>query len=388
MKSSDEQQSENVHSELNHAVNPQPDATQQTAKMVHNLRQELEAESEIDAQISSHEPGFAARQVHRMFNWFSKVNTQEVSARVAELRQELPQATQAQLIEQLIKRKCEHTARIGAATAATGSIPILGTVFSLTLGMILDLGAVITSQAELVLEIAEVYGVKMSEAKKRETVFLVLGLGVGAQRLGARASQQVLHKLATRYARRWISHAIPVLGIAAAAAINALSTYLIGRRAQAYFGQGPSAMGDWKTSLRALSGYDELKVSEWLQGLNAQHFKQTLTEHLPQNISQFSEQLTPEKLSQHLPVQMQSMARDVLEKGKGFADQALEYGQQTLERMRTPHASGQSPNTAKVSDKQAEDQQKPEKPGSVLHPEPKARQQTGEEKPETAEKAV
>ncbi len=324
------------------------EARQQTAEMVHGLRKELEDDSQNDL-FDQHEPGFAARQLHRIFNWFSKVDTREVSKRVENLRQEFPEAGQEQLIEQLIRRKCEQTARIGAATAATGAIPVLGTMFSLTLGMVLDLGAVITSQAELVLEIAEVHGIKMSEAKKRETVFLVMGLGTGAQRLGTRASQQVLNKLAQRYARRWISHAIPVLGIAAAAAVNALSTYLIGRRAQAYFAQGPQAMGDWKSSLRALTGFDELKISDWLQNIHPVKITENLTQNLGQNFSQ----LTPDKLTEHLPPHVQTFANDVIEKGKGLADQALDFSYQALERLRKPT------NTQKKTELKAEADNEP-----------------------------
>ncbi|MEZ0369271.1 MAG: hypothetical protein ACAI44_09320 [Candidatus Sericytochromatia bacterium] len=207
-------------------------------------------------------PGMGAGILHRFAEWISKVDIRAVRRRVAELRTELPMASQQELIEELIRRKCQYTAKIGAATAATGTIPVLGTLFSLTLGMMIDLGAVITAQAELVLEIAEVQGISLSDAQRRETVFLVLGLGAGLEHLGAMASQRMLRKLSHRFARRWLGHILPLVGIATNAGLNALSTYLIGRQAEAYFSHGPAAMSDWKA---ILGGLDEGKVSGWLK---------------------------------------------------------------------------------------------------------------------------
>ncbi|NJL34321.1 MAG: hypothetical protein HC893_11220 [Chloroflexaceae bacterium] len=45
---------------------------------------------------------------------------------------------------------------------------------------------------------------------------------------------------------------------------NVLATYIIGKRAQAYFGLGPEAMGDWGESLRAIVGVDERKIAGWV----------------------------------------------------------------------------------------------------------------------------
>jgi hypothetical protein len=58
--------------------------------------------------------------------------------------------------------------------------------------------------------------------------------------------------------------AIPVIGVAVSAGANALSTYVIGRRAHAYFSLGEEKMGDWAESLRAISGVDERKIAAWL----------------------------------------------------------------------------------------------------------------------------
>lgn len=207
-----------------------------------------EQEVKISGLSQSGKPGLLQGLMHRVAVWLSKVDTQAIEQRIRDLRQEFPAATDQELIDTLIKRKSDYTAKVGALTAATGSIPVLGTLFSLTAGMIVDLGAVLTAQAELVLEIAEVLKVPLSKDQKRETVFWVLGLGAGIEHLTTLASQRLLRKLAQSYSRRWLSHALPFVGIATAAGLNAFSTRLIGRRAQAYFTKGPQAVRKWSLS--------------------------------------------------------------------------------------------------------------------------------------------
>lgn len=209
-------------------------------------------------------PALIERLAHQVFDWASKVDTRKVVKNVKALREELPDASNDELIEALIKRKCERTAKIGVATSAASIVPVLGTALSLTIGMVADLGGTITSQAEMVLEIAEVLDIPMTESEKRETVFIVLGIGASTQHLSLRAGKSVLNKLGQRYAKRWVGKAIPFLGIIASGSINYLSTYLIGKRALAYFVKGPEAMGSWQHSLNALTGLDADKLSDWM----------------------------------------------------------------------------------------------------------------------------
>ena len=209
-------------------------------------------------------PALIERLAHRVFDWASKVDTRKVLKNVNALRKAFPDASKDELIDTLIKRKCQRTAKIGVATSAASVVPVLGTALSLTIGMVADLGGTITSQAELVLEIAEILEVKMTESEKRETVFIVLGIGASTQHLSVRAGKSILNKLGQRYAKRWVGKAIPFLGIVASGSINYLSTYLIGKRALAYFVKGPETMGSWQHSLGAITGMDKDKLSEWM----------------------------------------------------------------------------------------------------------------------------
>lgn len=204
----------------------------------------------------------------RVFAFFldriDEADPEAAGKRVAELRRANPEATSGELVEMLIKRKVQQTAAIGAATAGSALIPGLGTVAALTVGAVADFGATLKLQTELVLEIAEVHGRVLTPDERRQVVMLVSGLSAGGAQLLSRGSARLSLRLTQRYAERWLAKAIPVAGVAASAAANVLSTYLIGTRADAYFSQGPDAVGTWKESLRTLVGVDERKLAAWL----------------------------------------------------------------------------------------------------------------------------
>lgn len=167
------------------------------------------------------------------------------------------------LVERLIRDKCAQTATIGAVTSGAAIIPGIGTAASLTLGVAADIGATFKLQAELVLEIAAARGRMLSEQEKRSVVMVITGMSSGANQLIGQAGKRATLKITERYAQKWVTHALPFVGIAASAATNVLSTYLVGKRADAYFNLGPEAMGDWGETWRAITGVDERAVGTW-----------------------------------------------------------------------------------------------------------------------------
>lgn len=205
------------------------------------------------------------KSAHRLMAWASQVDDRKVKKNVKKLRKSMPAATSDELIDALIKAKSKRTATVGVVTSVAGAVPIIGTALSLTAGMVADLGATITSQAELVLEIAEVLDIKMSKDEQREAVFIVMGLGAGAQQIGSRVSKDILSKLGQRYAKRWVGKVIPVAGIAAAGGINYVSTYLIGKRAKVYFSEGEGQLGNWQESIQRVTDFDKNQLSQWMQ---------------------------------------------------------------------------------------------------------------------------
>lgn len=209
-------------------------------------------------------PRFVEKGMLRLVEWATRVDSKAAIKKIQTLKALHPEKSQAMLAEQLIREKCLYTARMGAATSATGMVPILGSALSLTVGLLVDLGASLSAQAELVLELAEVYNYPLTEANKREAILVVLGLGTSTEYLTRKASREASDRLLRHYAKRWATKVIPVVGIATSASSAALTTYLMGRRAEKYFTQGPDSIGDWKESLRAFSGVDERKLLGWL----------------------------------------------------------------------------------------------------------------------------
>jgi hypothetical protein len=194
----------------------------------------------------------------------SQVDPAKAAARVDELRTQHPDDSPEQLADRLIKTKCQRTGAVGALTSGSALIPGLGTLAATTIGIAADLGTTITLQSELVYELAEVYRVPVDRLNTRQVVMLVTGLSLGAEKVLAVTGAKLGGELAERFSQRWLAKALPVVGVAASAGVNAITTYVVGQRAKAYFEQGPEAVGDWASSLRALTGLDERRVGRWL----------------------------------------------------------------------------------------------------------------------------
>jgi hypothetical protein len=82
--------------------------------------------------------------------------------------------------------------------------------------------------------------------------------------LSRKAGEKAAAKIAEKYALKSVVKFLPVIGIVASAGTNVLATYVIGRRAEAYFRLGPEAVGSWTDSLRTLSGVDERDIRTWI----------------------------------------------------------------------------------------------------------------------------
>lgn len=197
-------------------------------------------------------------------NAISDADKAAAAERVAKLHAARPEASTEELVQSLIRQKCLQTGAVGAITSGASMIPGLGTMVALTFGVAADIGMTFKMQAELVLEIAAVYKYELSPEEKRRVIMLVTGISAGSSILLEKAGQQIARKASERLAQKSVTKAIPVIGVAASAGANMLFTYIIGQRANAYFGRGPEAVGDWTDDLRAISGVDERILIEWL----------------------------------------------------------------------------------------------------------------------------
>jgi hypothetical protein len=135
---------------------------------------------------------------------------------------------------------------------------------SLTFGVAADIGMTLKLQAELVLEISNVYQFILDSADRRKVIILVGGFSTGTNQIMTKIGKEIAEQTTERLAMKGVSKALPVLGVAASAGVNIFSTYIIGRRAQAYFKLGPEAVQDWGESTRAITGIDEQKIITWL----------------------------------------------------------------------------------------------------------------------------
>ncbi len=196
----------------------------------------------------------ASKLMNRLSKAIDDTDEKEAAARVARLRAKHPHEPLEKLGDRLIMAKIRETAVVGATTSAAMVVPGIGTIAGLTLGIAADLGITFKLQAELVLEMASLYGHPLTPDEKRRVVMLVTGLSAGTTTLAHRAGKGISKRLTARLSSKYVVRAMPVIGMAASATTNAVMTYAIGKRAQAYFSLGPEAMHDWRASAGALTG--------------------------------------------------------------------------------------------------------------------------------------
>ena len=196
----------------------------------------------------------ADKLMDRLSKAIDDTDEKEAAARVAKLRAKHPDESLEKLSDRLVFAKMRETAVVGATTSAAMIVPGIGTIAGLTLGIAADFGITFKLQAELVLEIASLYGHPMTPDEKRRVVMLVTGLSAGTTTLAHRAGKGISKKLTARVGSKYVVRAMPVVGMAASATTNAVMTYAIGKRAQAYFSLGPEAMNDWRASAGAITG--------------------------------------------------------------------------------------------------------------------------------------
>lgn len=235
--------------------------------IVERLEQDV-ADIETAADDDTESGGMAKRMAKKMIGYTAKrvsgVDPDDAVARVRKLKKKHPERSAPELVERLIKAKCQKTAAIGAGTSAASVIPVLGTALSLTVGLAIDISSTLKLHSELVLEIAEAHGHELTETQRSEVMLAVTGLSTGIGQIGGKAVKGLSHKVGELAAQKWLAKAVPAFGMAASASTNVLSTYIIGKRADAYFVRGPEGMGDFKDNLRAITGVDERKIARWI----------------------------------------------------------------------------------------------------------------------------
>lgn len=224
---------------------------------------------------------FLTKLMHDTLETMTYTDEKEAAERIQKLRAKHPAATQDDLAEKVIRNKCMQAGAIGAVTASPTMLPGLGTVVALTFGTAVDMRMMYKLQGELVLELINIYSPGLPLENKRNVLMVVTGISIGANQWLSESGQGLAAKATQRLAGRFTGIAAEeaageaatglfaksvslTLGVATVAGINMITTYTIGKRAQAYLKQGPEAMEDWTASLRTVTGVDERKLLTWL----------------------------------------------------------------------------------------------------------------------------
>ena len=254
---------------MNEDVMASPHYKQDAMELAKKAKKQ-ELSKDPGSEKSEATPNLATKAVTALLNALSNADVDAAVKRVENLKEEHETKTLDELAELLIKKKVQQTATIGAASSSTALIPGLGTLTSLTVGVATDITATFKLQAEMVLELASLYNFELSTLDQQKLVYLVTGVSTGSNVLLGKVGKELTVKMTERYAQKWLSTALPIIGIAASSSTNALSTYVIAERAKAYFKDGPEAVTTWQESLRRISGVDERTIAAWLKQSSSQ----------------------------------------------------------------------------------------------------------------------
>ena len=115
--------------------------------------------------------------MNKMISYMNSADQEAAAEVVNQLRHKYPKETADQLCDRLIRAKCLKTGSVGAVTSGSALVPGVGTVASMTFGVAADLTLTFKHQAELVLEIANLYGHQLTETEKRRIILAVTGVG-------------------------------------------------------------------------------------------------------------------------------------------------------------------------------------------------------------------
>lgn len=199
--------------------------------------------------------------------------------RVLALHKQYPNKTVDDLVELVIRNGCLQVASQSAANAGLAVLPALSIIGALAVGALANqINVTHQRQAELVLDIATIYGYRFRPNEKPYYLAMALGLPLGnqpaqrpnhnqnaAEDLLAKGGQQLAQQATQRLARSSVGRALPVVNVAKAAGSNVLLTYTAGQRAKAYIKTGPASVGTLEQSLGATMKLDGRKLSDWTQ---------------------------------------------------------------------------------------------------------------------------
>ena len=195
----------------------------------------------ITESITNHSP---LRRVAKAFNleqWLdisSHVDLEKAAQTVTNLKAEFPAESNRQIARRLITQKALYAGGVGLSTSLPGlAIPMLA----------LDMAATSLLQAELVLQIAAVYGLDLDDPARKGEMLAVFGCVVGGGKAGKaglevfRNSELVakglnaITKVPVEKIGLGVLRNVPLMGAAIGATANAAMIYALGNAACSFY---------------------------------------------------------------------------------------------------------------------------------------------------------
>jgi len=221
----------------------------------------------LPPDLPAYDPSAFDQVMQRLVGNISAAEIAKARQKVAALRARRPAADANALANVLIRQKCIETGVVAVLASAPALIPGIGSAIATTAGLMVDVQQTIQMQKDLILELAALYDHDITALDRRNLLLLIAGVDSGnkfAAKAGSELAAKATAKLASEAGSRMLVKAIPFAGIATSAGINLVSTYLVGRRAQAYLQLDATATEDWRERARTLSGVDERQLAGWL----------------------------------------------------------------------------------------------------------------------------
>lgn len=181
-----------------------------------------------------------------LFERIVSVDIEKVNKQVEKFRKKYPEASIEELCDKLITHKAFYTGTIGFTSGLIpGNIPAL----------LFDFVSTIGAEAELIYEIALIYGMDLADNTRKGEVLTLIALGAGStksaeaalklavnissRKVGSVLAEKTLKGLSViigkTLAKKTLGKLIPVLGGIIGASLNASMVILAGKGAKAFY---------------------------------------------------------------------------------------------------------------------------------------------------------
>lgn len=207
-----------------------------------------------------------------------------VSTSAPAARKALSESERERRFNLLLQATCLKAGTAAAIATITRRVPFLGRLTPVILGSVGETLALSKIQQQLVRDIIELYGVRLSDLEERGVILLATAANVGAKELSRATVDQLVKQLGGVLYRPVLARVLPLAAVATEIAAAVASTYAVGKRAQALCKLPGTGARDLADLLRGLSGIDQSRLFKWSAealGLALKPFRGALAALIP-----------------------------------------------------------------------------------------------------------